>query len=407
MHPLIRPLSIFNALMVFIGCANVEKSLLATINTTADTAARNAVAASVASPYAAWSNGPSAAPNYFPIGVWLQDPANALAYRDIGVNLYVGLWQGPTEVQLEALKSAGMRVICPQNEVGRRHLDDYTIAAWMHGDEPDNAQRQDDGSWGPAVPPADLQANYEQWRSNDPTRPIWLNLGQGVANDDWVGRAAPDEYYPAYIRATDIVSFDVYPIAGIRRSDGENYLWLVAQGVERLRDWGTGQPVWSVIETTRINSDRKATPDQVRAQVWLALVHGAKGIVYFAHEWQPRFVEAGLLADEQMRLGVAQINAQIHRLAPALNAADAEPVMAVSADPQVPLATMAKKHGEDLYLFAVPRLPGQTRATFTLPSTTGQIVEVIDEDRTLVVENSQFSDDFSTHQVHLYRIGTE
>ena len=62
-------------------------------------------------PYAEWSNGPSPDADYFPIGVWLQDPANAARYRAAGINLYVGLWQGPTEEQLAALAAAGMRVI--------------------------------------------------------------------------------------------------------------------------------------------------------------------------------------------------------------------------------------------------------------------------------------------------------
>jgi len=44
-----------------------------------------------ASHYAAWSNGPSASDDYFPIAVWLQSPRNAPKYKAIGVNLYVAL----------------------------------------------------------------------------------------------------------------------------------------------------------------------------------------------------------------------------------------------------------------------------------------------------------------------------
>lgn len=53
-------------------------------------------------PYAQWKYGPPATPNYFPIAVWLQSPENALKYKAAGFNLYVGLWQGPTEEQLSA-----------------------------------------------------------------------------------------------------------------------------------------------------------------------------------------------------------------------------------------------------------------------------------------------------------------
>ena len=64
------------------------------------------------SPYAKWQRGPMKDPGFFPIAVWLQDPANAKRFEALGFNLYVGLWKGPTTRQLAALKSAGMPVIC-------------------------------------------------------------------------------------------------------------------------------------------------------------------------------------------------------------------------------------------------------------------------------------------------------
>ncbi len=230
-----------------------------------------------ASPYGEWANGPSSDPAYFPIGVWLQSPANAAAYRNMGVNLYVGLWQGPTQEQLSVLAAEGMQTICALNDVGREHLDDPTIVGWMHSDEPDNAQALPEGGWGDAVPTREIQADYAMMREQDPTRPVWLNLGQGVANEEWVGRAAPRETYPGYVAGTDIVSFDVYPISGIRKTDGERYMWWVAKGVDSLRHWGQDEKiVWNVIETTRINSDRGPTPDQVNSQVWGDVLSGAQ-----------------------------------------------------------------------------------------------------------------------------------
>src|SRR5437773_336757 len=67
--------------------------------------------------YAKWSKGPPPDPGFFPLAVWLQAPSNAERYRDAGFNTYVALWKGPTEEQLNALKKAGMRVICHQNGV--------------------------------------------------------------------------------------------------------------------------------------------------------------------------------------------------------------------------------------------------------------------------------------------------
>src|SRR5690606_27908992 len=65
---------------------------------------------------APWTNAVWSDPKFFPIAVWLQNPSNAARYRALGINTYVGLWQGPTEEQLRALKDAGMYVVCDQNE---------------------------------------------------------------------------------------------------------------------------------------------------------------------------------------------------------------------------------------------------------------------------------------------------
>src|SRR5205807_43923 len=47
-----------------------------------------------ANPYGAWRSGPARDAAFFPIAVWLQDPAMATRYREAGIKLYVGLWRG-------------------------------------------------------------------------------------------------------------------------------------------------------------------------------------------------------------------------------------------------------------------------------------------------------------------------
>lgn len=116
---------------------------------------------------AQWKKGLPQDPGYFPIAVWLQSPANAARYKAAGINLYVGLWEGPTEAQLAALKAAKMSVICDQNTVGLAHRDDPTIVGWMHGDEPDNAQPITDPvtgkkGYGPCIPPVRIVADYDE-----------------------------------------------------------------------------------------------------------------------------------------------------------------------------------------------------------------------------------------------------
>src|SRR5260370_39176114 len=128
----------------------------------------------------AWTHGLPADPNYFPLAVWLQGPNNAAKYREAGITTFVALWRGPTAEQFDALKAAGMKLVCHQNEFGLQHKDDPTIIAWMHGDEPDNAQPKQGGGYGPPILPEKIIADYKKIREADPTRPVLLNLRQGL-----------------------------------------------------------------------------------------------------------------------------------------------------------------------------------------------------------------------------------
>ncbi|MGO8703828.1 MAG: beta-galactosidase [Candidatus Brocadiia bacterium] len=380
--------------------------LAATVATGADEAKPEFV-----SPYAQWKNGPPKDDSFFPIGVCTQEPNLAPMYQKAGINFYEGLWKGPTEAQLAELKKWGMRVSCSQNAVGLAHKDDPLIIAWeIEEDEPDNAQALPSGTdYGPPIPPAKVVEEYDAIRKADPTRPVFLCLGQGVAWDGWVGRGVRTNHpedYAEYAKACDIVAYDIYPVAH-SKPEVKGKLDFVARGVERLVQWTHGRkPVWDAIECTRINSDTKATPKQVKAEVWMSLVHGAAGILYFVHEWKPKFDEHALLDDPQMLAAVTAINKQVRELAPALNSPTVKDALKVdSSNKGVPVAAMVKKHGGATYVFAVAMKPGATDAGFTLEGLpAGAQVEVIGENRKIEPAGGEFKDRFGDWDVHLYRI---
>ena len=347
----------------------------------------------------------------FPIAVWLQSPRNALRYKAAGFNTYVGLWKGPTEMQLAQLKSTGMKVICAQNEVGLKHLDDETIIAWMHGDEPDNAQSLGAGKgYGPPILPVKIIADYRKIKANDPSRPVLLNLGQGVAWDGWHGRGVRTNHpedYREYVKGCDIASFDIYPAVHSKPQVAGN-LWYVARGVERLVKWTDGKkPVWNCIECTRIsNPTTKATPHQVRAEVWMSIIHGSTGLIYFVHEWKPKFNETAILSDPEMLTAITEINGQIAELTPVLksptinNGADVS-----SSNSEVPVAVMTKKYKNAIYIFAVGMRNGETKAKFAVKGLSGdKKVEILGEERNIVCQDGVFEDQFKAWDVHIYKI---
>ena len=198
-----------------------------------------------------------------------------------------------------------------------------------------------------------------------------LNLGQGVAYDQYIGRGVRrnhPEDYAEYIKGCDIASFDIYPVVHDKK-EVAGKLEFVPQGVERLRRWGNDQKiVWNCIECSRIsNTSVKPTAQQIRSEVWMSLIHGSRGLIYFVHQFEPGFVEASLLEDAELLAGVTDINRQIRELAPVLNSPTVrDAVKATSSDPKVPIAVMCKRFEGATYVFAVCMRNQPARATVEL-----------------------------------------
>jgi hypothetical protein len=358
-----------------------------------------------------WTHGLPQDEGFFPIGVWLQSPGNAARYKAAGINLYIALWKGPTAEQLSQLEKAGLRVICAQNEYALANKDSAVVAGWMHGDEPDNAQSLGRGKgYGPPVPPDRIVADYERIRNADPTRPVLLNLGQGVAWDNYIGRGVRrnhPEDYPKYVKGCDIASFDIYP-AVHDSPEVAGKLEYVARGVERLVQWTEGRnAVWNCIECTHIgNAAVKPTPQQVRTEVWMSLIRGSRGLIYFVHQFAPTFQEAALLNDPEMLAAVTAINAEIRELAPVLNAAPIKDAVGCeSPSGETGIAFVAKRHRDVLHVFAVNLHNERAEASFQLKDGVERAeAEAIGEKRTVPVRNRAFTDTFGPYEVHLYRL---
>ena len=369
------------------------------------------------SPYAGWSRGIPADPAFFPISVWLQGSWHATEMANLGVNIYVGNNAGTDTLaasDLATLKAQGIYAIVGQDAVGLANVDDPTIVGWwMTPDEPDNAQSNGSGGYGPPVAPATLVAQYASYKAADPTRPIYLGLGQGVAYDGWEGRGSNAPAESGYVPAADIVDFDIYPYNNCGGDANEQVtcgqFWLNALGVDRLQQWSTrGQAVWTDIETTIIDAQSTSgpTPAQTKSEVWLALIHGANGITYFLDSWNPSFREDAIFESTTMVAAVTALNQQIKTLAPVLNSADIPNLVSVtvpSAGP--PVDVVVKASGSKLYVFAAVARAGATTATFTIAGMTGNGVAVVEgENRSVDVVAGKFSDPFAANDVHVYAV---
>jgi hypothetical protein len=344
-------------------------------------------------------------PTFFPITIWDQAPSTASSYRNIGINLFTGVPGGATD--LPGLHSAGMSSIPAIGSLSADlpSLYQSDIKGWYQPDEPDDAQRNSTtNTWGPCKDPSILVNSYNNAKAVDSARPIIINFGRHAANTSFrdsgsCGLIDPAVLYSNYAQGSDIVSFDDYPVTN------HTQITEVADGVDHLKAWGGGRPVWAFLETEQQDTGLgRPTPAQVKVEVWLALTHGAVGIQYYAHAFlgKPQENDAALLSDSVMSAAVGAINAEITRLAPILNSPTITNGATVAASARID--EIVKQYKGATYLFAVNPTGGSVSATFTVSGLNNRSVTVIDESRPLTMTSSSFQDTFPAYSVHLYEI---
>ena len=294
--------------------------------------------------FAKYPNSLPTDPAYFPVGVWLEslvEPTDAPKDRLVGINLYVDL--------------TGSSDITHATKEGMRALTSIPMpqaAGWMLSDEVDMWAGAGDAPWtgnwpgiGPICTPENQSCGYSVQRQLRKAVPagalVYTNYGKGVTFWETNEQAAVfvNEFQ-------DVVSADNYwftdpyicgpseggavfaagaQLAPEKCRLAANYGWTVDR-VRSLVTPAASKPVWSFVEVGHPFTQADAptiTGPEIRAAVWSSLIHGARGIVYFNHNFggdcQTQHVLRGPCGDA-VRPWVTDVNAQIARLAPVLNA---------------------------------------------------------------------------------------
>ncbi len=394
--------------------------------------------------YDGWSNGPSKDPSYFMIGVWYQDSVYAPQYKALGINTYVVLGDSPAG--LATLKANGMTAVLPADDPASwTLLGDPAFTCWLLPDEPDNCQfsaitingtvhtgwplpcasTKVTGSgtstatitvYNGRIPTSNLLAMYNQIKGSDPTRPIHLGLGQGVANTNYVGRgSAPGggwtQEYIDYNKACDISGYDIYPYVGMGSplTSSIDLLWYQAKGLDSLKtSYAVGKPVWNTFECTHIQSSTNLpTPQSIKAEVYMSLIHGSMGLVWFVHEWYPAFSETGLFKYPALTTAVKNVNQQVTALAPVLNTASSPGKATATSSTTVPIDIMVKEYNGYIYILSAGMRNSSAVGNFNVSGVSGtSTVNVLGESRTLTANNGSFTDNFAPWDAHIYQLSS-
>jgi hypothetical protein len=351
-------------------------------------------------------------PAFFPVCVWLQPASEKVlaAYREIGANVYFGgtdSYPNPRDKEwLDAVHAAGMHAVIPYKQ---KYIDNglyrhQAVIGWHHHDEPDLPRRD-----GNVIAPGALLADLARSRALDVQLPMFLNLSQSVANDRFVGHVVSYDEYPAYCQAADIVQFDIYPCNSLGAS-GPDRLHVVAKGMDRLRQWSGEKRLGFAVECNKftksgVKDSRSPTPDEVKTQMWMAIVHGARSLTLFCHSWAgPRMKVNGIEPD--MMTALREMVSQIRTLAPVINAGKTADGVAVRSSAGGRVDVLAKWHDDVAYVLAVNMYRKAETPTIALGALArdASVAEVMFEDRQVPVVAGKIVDAFAPYAVHCYRI---
>jgi hypothetical protein len=262
----------------------------------------------------------------------------------------------------------------------------------------------------PRARPDKTLQEYRAIKVADPSRPVFMTLtGNFHPHFKKWSDAQRSSLYPAYIQATDVVGYDIYPIYGWNKPE---WIYLGHEATKLLVDMAGQRPVYAWIETSKggqwtgpLERQKDVTPAHIRAEVWMSICRGATAIGYFTHVWKPSYKQFGV--PQENRRALREINDQITRLAPAILGGQPKQRVTISAADSVKLDVMAKQFDGQLYIFAVNYderlLPAKTTIRVT-GLRAGQTIDVEDENRTIRSAEGSFSDSFEPLAVHVYRI---
>ncbi len=241
---------------------------------------------------------------FFLIGIYRAGPADLAGSA---FNCIPAFSQDNT-VDPDACHQAGLYLLPDLSGLMRGHVPEQVasailplkshpaVIAWYLCDEPDHEK------WN--VPPAEMELGTQLLHRADPHHPtVTVVMPWAISN------------FYRYKDCTDIIATDIYPLAS-----GASPL-QVAEKLDILRRaTADRKPMWAVVEATT-----RATVAQEYAVTYLALTHGADGILYWEYSG---------IAGTAMWPAIRAIADELKLLSPALCAPDA-PVQARCSDSRI------------------------------------------------------------------------
>lgn len=347
----------------------------------------------------------SSKPDFFPLGVYLQSAQRAEQWSQIGINMISPANGYLTFDDIKRIEALGMVVGGNAADLVPLDRSGAALPFFVTVDEPDNAQLQADGTYGPCVTPAALREESASLRKLSGGRPILRNFGRGIVEPDWVGRGkcagSRYDYYPDAIASVDIASFDFYPVMGNDR------LEKVADGARQLRSYiqkaDGKQAQWGIVEVSAIKGGPTPTPLQIRSMAWMHVINGARGLIFFP--WQvgekgERIREDAAFLNPDVIAGLKALTSEISGLSSAIKSP--EDVSFAVKSPEK-YSAMARLYKGDAYVFVVSESAKGAKIEVELRDFPAESVDIVGTGSSAQRDGPKFTDDLNAYDVRIYR----
>ncbi len=208
-----------------------------------------------------------------------------------------------------------------------------------------------------------------------------------------------------YRTCTDIMWIDPYPIPHSPVTYVTNTVSGAVKAIEKDKPvWTIPQAFdWNVWRTGKVDGVHRPTNEEERCMTYLALVHGAKGIIYWAHTASKYYIRDYPDHWAYMK----RLAGEMHDLTPVLLTPDSQ-VMPTIEPKDTPIDIMVKKLSGETYVFAVNHDTKPCTMKLSLPGMTASApVEVLFEKRSVAAEKGVWQDDFKPLEVHVYKVAAQ
>jgi hypothetical protein len=281
----------------------------------------------------------------FPRMVWRQCPTYYPTSLGAGINTFLGVACDAPEEQFSRLAGRALSTV----DAATPGISGPGVVGWHLPDEADVSI-----------------GNVEKLsRPKAEGRVTFLTL-----TDKFSAGAAAGPYgkaiYPDFFASADVIGFDTYPVE-VRCSleQIDNVYWMQRELIALTG----GKPTFQWIEAGPMEHctwNQDPTPAVVRAEAWLAIAGGARGIGYFPDYWE-----------EEIRNEVRQVNREILALAPALLG----PVAKTNWSVESAVRVTARRFNGATYIVAVNTSTAPISASFTVPGLGGRQLRVFRDGR--------------------------